>query len=73
MPYLLQVVSRGADGVREERWQPNSLYITVDRKREILGKGHRQTDGHKYLERQTIKYNRVTRRKEVSSSRKGEF
>ena len=46
MPYLLQVVSRGADGVGEERWQPNSLYITVDRKRERLGKGpDRQTEG----------------------------
>ena len=32
------------DGAGEERWQPNSLYITVDRKRERLGKGHRQTD-----------------------------
>ena len=46
MPYLLQVVSRGTDGAGEERWQPSSLYITVDRKREILGTGpDRQTEG----------------------------
>ena len=40
----LQVVSHGVDGVGEERWPSNSLFITVDGNRDGLGKGLKQTD-----------------------------